>query len=223
MNDRPRGTPPPLPPEAIAEGARSTPAPAAAQPNASIVMNRADEILHVQELVEKPVAHIEPIGRNEMNPVIPTGKIAKRSLPIVQVLKLTSGIAAIVAALAWSYPAVRNAIRSFHAPRASHVPTQPIVISPTQSEKSAPGITVVDLPKKSQSLSLMVDSRPAGASVIANGARQGQTPTLINLDCVEGATFAVRVYKNGFKPQEQQVTCRADTFARINLTLQPLE
>ena len=66
---------------------------------------------------------------------------------------------------------------------------------------------------------LSVDSRPAGARVLVNGADMGETPLLAGVECRPGDVLEVRLEKRGLRPATRTTRCRKDAVVRLEFEL----
>jgi hypothetical protein len=64
-----------------------------------------------------------------------------------------------------------------------------------------------------------VDSVPAGARVVADGAELGETPLTASVACQPGAPVALRVEKKGFRPWSRETRCRGDALVVLEARL----
>lgn len=68
--------------------------------------------------------------------------------------------------------------------------------------------------------SIKVESEPSGAEVLVNGKPVGMTP--LSLGDLEPGDYTVQARREGFRPSELQVTCRAGGTEKVRLELKPL-
>lgn len=211
--------PPPIP----AEARTPTPPPTPVREELSaIAMDRADEVLHLQNTVPLVTAAPQPVAKSAPAPVAPalTPSAAAVMQPSISLAKkwrpaLRLGIAACIslAVFAIWIPAFRDALRG--------KPEQESSGRPAAVAASRPEIPAVqEIARGVAGFSLLVDSRPAGANVFVNSQYHGRTPSLMNLQCIPGQTLTIRIEKPGYEPYVHEDRCYAGRMIKVNPILE---
>ena len=89
------------------------------------------------------------------------------------------------------------------------------VLSPRDGKVGADGLETLPF----EGFGLSVESTPAGATVLVDGAPKGETPLLASVDCKPGDSLTVRVEKRPLPAWEQRVRCRTDALVKLSATL----
>ncbi|MEK6606794.1 MAG: PEGA domain-containing protein [Myxococcota bacterium] len=192
-----------------------------------VAMDRADEVMHAQELLsrgELPTA-LPPPPSFEDIPVeedLPAPRAS--GAPLHAKLALGAALSALLCATLVSWRAIHDAARP--SPIAEPRPAPPAmparVAKPAASPDAPPAALPREIKGKFEGFSLFVDSVPDGAKVTVDGRTRGITPFLMNLTCIPGAELAVRVRRNGYQPWTYVGRCKADAILKLAPKLEKL-
>jgi formylglycine-generating enzyme required for sulfatase activity len=95
--------------------------------------------------------------------------------------------------------------------------TDQITIVSNQSTRSNYPLTLI--PQPSREGTLIVNSKPAGATVYLNGNRRGATPLTLTINA---GTYSLRITKSDYEEVSDQITIAANQTIRNNYPLKPL-
>jgi PEGA domain-containing protein len=200
MSDKPR-TPPPAPPPVPPRDGHRVPFQDANAIDA-IELDPAP-LLVEQDDTEggkyDPAASAAP-GVSSSAPA--TSPSARKPLQLSPILWMFSGLAAVAAAGAFSWSA-------FDKPIEAAPPAPPP--NPVQEIRAA-----------KIEFSLVVDSKPTGATVFVDGRDVGRTPALLNLECTPGIDVAVRVEREGYETFTHTGECKTDAILSLKPKLKRL-
>ena len=132
---------------------------------------------------------------------------------VAVVLKLASGLCALVAAVLFVLPleAQETGTPAPEEPAEAPVPSQAPEPKPTgltREERSAFDGAI-----------LMVESEPSGATVHVDGKNQGDTPVSIGLECKPGKTVIIDFTLPGFEKTRHRTTCPTDSLVKVTAQL----
>jgi hypothetical protein len=66
---------------------------------------------------------------------------------------------------------------------------------------------------------LMVESEPAGATILVDGKDQGQTPVSVGLECVPGTPVMVEFSLRGYEKAKHRTICPHDALVKVTARL----
>jgi len=89
------------------------------------------------------------------------------------------------------------------------------VLAPEEARADGSGERV----RRFQGFGVSVESVPAGARVVVNGADLGETPLVAGVSCAPGERVEVRVAKPGWREARHPTTCRADALVELHVEL----
>lgn len=138
------------------------------------------------------------VARGVSRSVPAVSKSARKPAQFSPTLWLASGLVALTAAGVFAWSAFRAPIQP--------APPAPAPISPVREIRAA-----------KIGFSLLVDSKPSGATVFVDGTEVGRTPALLNLHCTPGIDVDVRVERAGYETFTHSGACNTDAI----LTLKP--
>jgi PEGA domain-containing protein len=156
-----------------------------------VALDRADEVMHVQDQESKDHAGVVPAVTESTAPREPrrvSPGLAKLLFAVAAV-----GLVLIVVAFFW------NAFEGA-AEKASHV--------------------ILSTGVFRREVELLADSKPDGARVIVDGHERGHTPALLTVECDSGRDMVVEMIKEGYAPSRQNVPCN-DRPLKVKATLVP--
>ena len=66
---------------------------------------------------------------------------------------------------------------------------------------------------------LMVESEPAGATILVDGKDQGQTPVSVGLECLPGTPVLVEFSLRGYEKAKHRTLCPHDALVKVTARL----
>jgi hypothetical protein len=66
---------------------------------------------------------------------------------------------------------------------------------------------------------LMVESEPAGATILVDGKDQGETPVSVGLECLPGTPVLVDISLRGYEKAKHRTVCPHDALVKVTARL----
>jgi len=143
----------------------------------SVAMNRADEVLEVQDQDSVTTAGKEP-AVTDYN----TASIRPMSARMGKMMFGAAALGLVLIVIAFFWDAFEDA-----------------------AEKGERVIRSTGVFRRQ--IEMLADSQPDGARVFIDGNDRGRTPALLTVECDSGEDMVVKMIKDGFVPHEQKVPC----------------
>jgi hypothetical protein len=161
-------------------------------------------------------------------PAAPPAGTASRDERLAAGLKLASALCALVAVGLFVRPLLTGEL-SLQPRMITLQPTFSAVPEESPPAESTPG-TPAPAQRPPESVTreeradfdgaiLMVESEPAGATVLVDGKDQGQTPVSVGLECVPGTPVIVEFSLRGYEKAKHRTLCPHDALVKVTARL----